>query len=61
MDAATSLSLATVALLGWASAAAPSRIGGTFDAKYAEQHHLSVPDAAGHALVLGRVEWSDLR
>jgi hypothetical protein len=53
---AASLSFATVALLGWSSGSAPSRIAGTFDAKYAEQHALPVPDAAGHALVLGRVE-----
>ncbi len=53
---AASLPLAAVALLGWSSGSAPSKIAGTFDAKYAEQHPLPVPDAAGHALVLGRVE-----
>jgi hypothetical protein len=53
---AASLSLATLALLGWSSGSTPSRIAGTFDAKYAEQHPLPVPDGAGHALVLGRVE-----
>jgi hypothetical protein len=53
---AASLPLAAVALLGWSSGSAPSRISGTFSAKYAEQHPLPVPDAAGHALVLGRVE-----
>jgi hypothetical protein len=53
---AASLPLATVALLGWSSGSAPSRIAGTFSARYAEQHPLAVPDAAGHALVLGRVE-----
>jgi hypothetical protein len=53
---ATSLPLAAVALLGWSSGSAPSKIAGTFDAKYVEQHPLPVPDAAGHALVLGRVE-----
>lgn len=53
---ATSLPLAAVALLGGSSGSAPSKIAGTFDAKYVEQHPLSVPDAAGHALVLGRVE-----
>lgn len=50
-----SLPLAAVAVLGW-SGLAPSKIAGTFDAKYAEQHPVPVPDAAGHALVLGRVE-----
>jgi hypothetical protein len=51
-----SLPLAALALLGWSSDSAPSRIAGTFDAKYVEQHPLPVADAAGHALVLGRVE-----
>jgi hypothetical protein len=49
-----SLPLAAVALLGWSSGSAPSKIAGTFDAKYAEQHPLPVPDAAGHTLVLAR-------
>jgi len=53
---AVSLPLAAVALLGWSSGSAPSKIAGTFEAKYAEQHPLPVADAAGHALVLGRVE-----
>src|SRR5687768_16681521 len=47
-------SLVVVALLGWSPGSAPSKIAGTFNAMYAEQHPLSVPDAAGHALVLGR-------
>ena len=50
---AASLPLAAVAVLGW-SGPAPSKIAGMFEAKYAEQHPLPVPDAAGHALVLGR-------
>jgi hypothetical protein len=53
---AASLPLAAVALLGWSSGSAPSKIAGTFSAKYAEQHPLPVPDAAGHALVLGRAQ-----
>jgi hypothetical protein len=53
---AASLPLAAVALLGWSSSSAPSKIAGTFDAKYAEQHPLPVPDAAGHALVLARAQ-----
>jgi hypothetical protein len=53
---AASLPLAAVALLGWSPGSALSKIAGTFDAKYVEQHPLSVPDAEGHALVLGRVE-----
>jgi hypothetical protein len=35
---------------------APSKIAGTFNAKYAEQHPLSVADAQGHTLLLGRVQ-----
>ena len=50
---AASLPLAAAAVLGW-SGPAPSKIAGTVEAKYAEQHPLPVPDAAGHALVLGR-------
>jgi len=53
---AASLPLAAVALLGWSPDPAPSRIAGTFSAKYAEQHPLPVPDAAGHALVLARAQ-----
>jgi hypothetical protein len=53
---AASLPLAALALLAWSPDSAPSRIAGTFEAKYAQQHPLPVPDAAGHALVLGRVE-----
>jgi hypothetical protein len=53
---AASLSLAAVALLGWSSGSAPSKIAGTFSNKYVEQHPLPVPDAAGHALVLGRAQ-----
>jgi hypothetical protein len=50
------LPVATLAMLGWSHGSAPSKIGGTFALKYAEQHPLPVPDAPGHALVLGRVE-----
>jgi hypothetical protein len=53
---AASLPLAAAVLVGWSSGSAPSRISGTFNAKYAEQHPLPVPDAAGHALVLGRAQ-----
>jgi hypothetical protein len=53
---ATSLPLAAVALLGGSFGSAPSKIAGTVEAKYAEQHPLPVPDAAGHALVLGRAK-----
>jgi hypothetical protein len=49
-----SLTLAAAALLGWSSGSARSGIAGTFNAKYAEQHPLPLPDAGGHALVLGR-------
>lgn len=52
---AASLPLATVGVLGW-SGLAPSKIAGTFDAKYSEQHPLPVPDVEGHALVLGRAQ-----
>ena len=51
---AGSLPLAAMALLGWSSGSAPSKIAGTVEAKYAEQHPLPVPDEAGHALMLGR-------
>jgi hypothetical protein len=54
--AVASLSLATVALLGWSSGSGPSKIAGTFNAKYVAQHPLPVSDAEGHTLVLGRVE-----
>ncbi len=53
---AATLPLAIIVLPGWAPAVAPSRIAGTFTAKYAEQHPLPVPDVGGHALMLGRVE-----
>jgi hypothetical protein len=48
------LPLAAV-LSGW-SPDAQSRIAGTFTVKYSEQHPLQVPDAEGHALMLGRVQ-----
>jgi hypothetical protein len=54
--AGTWLPLAALALLGWSPSEAPSRIAGTFDAKYVQQHPLPVVDAAGHTLLLGRVE-----
>jgi hypothetical protein len=54
--AATALTAGAVGVLGWSPAGAPSKIAGTFEAKYAQQHSLPVPDAAGHALVFGRVE-----
>jgi hypothetical protein len=47
---------AVAAVLAWSPAAKPSKIAGTFSARYAEQHPLLVPDAAGHAFVLGRVQ-----
>jgi hypothetical protein len=47
---------AIIVLPAWSPAVAPSRIAGTFTVKYAEQHPIPVPDAAGHALMLGRVE-----
>lgn len=50
------LPVVAFSLPGWSPAVAPSRIAGTFTAKYAEQHPLPVPDAGGHALMLGRVE-----
>lgn len=53
---AAALPLAVVTLPGWSPAVAPSKIAGTFNAKYAEQHPLPVPDAEGHALMLGRVQ-----
>jgi hypothetical protein len=52
---AATLPLAAVAVLGW-SGPASSKIAGTFDAKYAEQHPLPVPDAEGHVLALGRAQ-----
>ena len=52
---AAAFPVAIIVLPGWSPAVAPSRIAGTFTAKYAEQHPLPVPDV-GHALVLGRVE-----
>lgn len=48
--------LVAFTLPGWSPAVAPSRIAGTFTAKYAEQHPLPVPDAEGHSLMLGRVQ-----
>jgi len=53
---AAALPLVAFTLPGWSPAMAPSRIAGTFSAKYAEQHPLSVSDAEGHALMLGRVQ-----
>jgi hypothetical protein len=47
---------AIILLPGWSPTVAPSKIAGTFTVKYAEQHPIPVPDAAGHVLVLGRVE-----
>jgi hypothetical protein len=52
--AAVSLPLAAVALLSGSARSAPSRIAGTFAAKYTAQHPLPVNDAAGHALVLAQ-------
>ena len=43
-------------LQGWSPAPAPSRIAGTFQASYVEQHPLPVSDAEGHALILGKVQ-----
>jgi len=53
---AATLPLAVIVLPGWSPAVAPSSVAGTFTVKYAEQHSLTVPDAGGHALMLGRVE-----
>jgi hypothetical protein len=53
---AGTLPLAAGVLLGWSAGPVASKIGGTFQAKYAEQHPLPVPDAEGHALVLGRAQ-----
>lgn len=54
--AVTALTAGAVGVLGWSPAGAPSKIGGTFALKYAEQHPLPVPDADGHVLLLGRVQ-----
>ncbi len=48
------LPLTALALLGWS--AGGSKIGGTFSVRYAEQHPIAVPDAAGHNLVIGRAQ-----
>lgn len=53
---AAALAVAAMAMLGWSHGSPPSRIGGTFSLKYAEQHPLAVPDAEGHVLLMGRVE-----
>jgi hypothetical protein len=53
---AVTLPLVAGLLLGGSSSSAPSKIAGTFQVKYAEQHPLPVPDAEGHALVLGRAQ-----
>ncbi len=51
-----SLPLAALAAAAWSPREAPSKIAGTFTAQYTEQHPLNVADAAGHMLLLGRVE-----
>jgi hypothetical protein len=48
------LPLAALAMLGWS--AGGTKISGTFSVRYAEQHPLAVPDAAGHNLVIGRAQ-----
>jgi hypothetical protein len=48
------ISLTAAALLGWNARPAASKIAGSFDVTYAEQHPLAVPDAAGHAILLAR-------
>lgn len=53
---AAALPLAAVSLPGWSPAPGVSRIAGTFTARYEEQYPLPVPDAEGHALILGRVQ-----
>jgi hypothetical protein len=53
---AAALPLAAAALSGWSPAVAPSRIAGSYTAKYVEQHPIPVPDGEGHALMLGRVK-----
>jgi hypothetical protein len=49
------LPLTAAVLPAWSPAAAPTKIAGSFTVKYAEQHPLPIPDAEGHALMLGRV------
>lgn len=53
LKAAVAAALPVAAIVGWSPAAGPSKIAGTFTAKYAEQHQLPVPDAQGHTLMLG--------
>jgi hypothetical protein len=53
---AATLPIAAVLLQAWSPVGAPSKIAGTFTARYAEQHPLPVADAEGHALLLGRVQ-----
>ena len=51
-----SVPLAAAILLGGSFRPEPLMIAGTIQAKYAEQHPLPVPDAAGHALIVARAE-----
>lgn len=53
---AAAATASALGVLGWSPARAPSKIAGTVTAKYAEQHPLPVPDAAGHVLVIGRAQ-----
>lgn len=54
--AIVALPLAALAATAWSRREPPSRIAGTFIVQYTEQHPLNVADAAGHMLLLGRVE-----
>jgi hypothetical protein len=51
-----SLALAALVVSGWSPRVAPAKIAGTFAGKYAEQHPLTVADADGHVLLMGRVQ-----
>jgi len=53
---AAMLPVAAAAVTAWSPAPESSKIAGTFTAKYVEQHPLPVADAAGHALMLGKVQ-----
>ncbi|MGH7510238.1 MAG: hypothetical protein ACREMZ_12325 [Gemmatimonadales bacterium] len=50
------LPLAALALSGWVPREAPSRIAGTFAARYTEQHPAPISDATGHMIMLGRAQ-----
>ena len=50
------LALGAMTLVGLAPGKAPSKVGGSFSLKYAEQHPLPVPGSEGHTLLIGRVQ-----